>query len=510
MVRERNNKRATKNRRAQDNRPDNRRRDNRRSEDYRRTDNAHRRNSNNKRGKRTSSRAERKSTIAILITCFVVIIIVFMASKVFDFLNTTHITPYEVKMGSLAINNTYKGIALREEQIVKAGKSGYINFYTKEGEKVSNGSMVYTIDSTGKLANLLNDNSKGDNSLSKSDLLELKSYIASFSNSFDNKQFYETYDFKDNLESSVLKFANYKILNGIGSIKNANYADAVAYGNAPVSGVLVYDIDGYETLSAEAVDETIFDESQYNAVKFHTGDLISESDDAYKLITSEDWSIVIEIDEERKEQLKNEEYVEVRFLENGYKSWGKITIINQPDHTYMKLDFNNSMITFATKRFIDIELLINTQEGLKIPKSSIVEKALYIVPEEYYIEGGSQGNPGFIRKCILEDGTYSTEFIDAPVDYKDKDGNCYVEESFFKLGDELVKENSTVTYEIRKQAKLDGVYNINKGYAEFKGITILNENDEYAIVKSNTEYGLSVYDHIALKGDSVREDDFIY
>ncbi len=452
----------------------------------------------------------KSSTMSILITGFIIVTCVFMASKIFDFFKTSHITPYEVKVGSLAINNTYRGITIRDEQIVQAEKSGYINFYTKEGEKVSNGSMVYTIDSTGKLADLVGDNGKGENNLTDEDLLELKNTISSFSSHFDIKRFTDTYDFKDNMEGAVLKLANYKILTGIDSIKSANYADAVKFGNAPVSGVLVYGIDGYEELKATEIDETRFDESQYISNKFHTGDLIGEGDNAYKLITSEDWSIVIEIDEEREMQLEKENYVEVRFLENGYKSWGKITILHQADKTYLKLDFNNSMITFATERFIDIELLINTQEGLKIPNSSIVEKALYVIPESYYVEGGSQGNQGFMRECVLEDGTDSVEFIEVPIYYKDKDGNCYVDENLLNLGDKLVKENSKEEYTVRNQAKINGVYNINKGYAEFKGITILNQNDEYAIVKSNTEYGLSVYDHIALNGDSVKEDDFIY
>ena len=50
---------------------------------------------------------------------------------------------------------------------------------------------------------------------------------------------------------------------------------------------------------------------------------------------------------------------------------------------------------------------------------------------------------------------------------------------------------------------------MNKGYADFKQITILYQNDEYAIVKPNTKYGLSVYDYIALNAESVREDQFI-
>ena len=51
---------------------------------------------------------------------------------------------------------------------------------------------------------------------------------------------------------------------------------------------------------------------------------------------------------------------------------------------------------------------------------------------------------------------------------------------------------------------------MNKGYADFKQITILEKNDEYAIVSSNTKYGLTVYDRIVLDATSVNNDDFIY
>ena len=60
-----------------------------------------------------------------------------------------------------------------------------------------------------------------------------------------------------------------------------------------------------------------------------------------------------------------------------------------------------------------------------------------------------------------------------------------------------------------KRATLVGVYNMNKGYADFKQINILYRNEEYAIVKSNTKYGLSVYDYIVLNAETVRDDQFI-
>ena len=65
-------------------------------------------------------------------------------------------------------------------------------------------------------------------------------------------------------------------------------------------------------------------------------------------------------------------------------------------------------------------------------------------------------------------------------------------------------------YALSKRGSLIGVYNINKGYADFKQINILYNNDEYSIVQSNTSYGLNVYDYIVLDVTTVSEDELIH
>ena len=57
--------------------------------------------------------------------------------------------------------------------------------------------------------------------------------------------------------------------------------------------------------------------------------------------------------------------------------------------------------------------------------------------------------------------------------------------------------------------KLKGVYNINRGYAVFRQIEPLFSNDNYTIIKSQTTYGITQYDHIALDGDAVEEGQLI-
>ena len=56
---------------------------------------------------------------------------------------------------------------------------------------------------------------------------------------------------------------------------------------------------------------------------------------------------------------------------------------------------------------------------------------------------------------------------------------------------------------------MTGVYNINKGYADFKQINVLYDNEEYSIVESNTKYGLRAYDYIALDASTVVADQFV-
>ena len=437
------------------------------------------------------------------------VIFVYMVIMVISYFRQTHITPYEVKLGSLAINNTYKGVILRNEQVISSDFSGYINYYAREGEKVNAYSMVYTVDSTGKLAEMVNDETTDDSTISNESLTDIRNSISTFAVEFEPEKYIETYNFKYNIEGTVLKLANNAVLANIDKLRAENYADSIDFGYAPSSGVIQYSTDGYEELTAETITPEQVDGEGYEKNAMHSNDLISEGDNAYKLITSELWSIIIEIDEERAQSLADTNYIEVRFLRNNYTAWAAVSVLRQNGRTYAKLDFNNSMITFSSERFVEIELLDNAREGLKIPNSAIVERTFYLIPEEYLTKGGNSGDDGFNREAYLEDGTLSTEFVPATI-YNNVDGNLYVDESVFRIGDYIIKPEDGERYPVSKQASLIGVYNINKGYADFKTITILNQNEEYAIVRSNSEYGLSVYDYIALKGDSVTDNDFIY
>ena len=51
-------------------------------------------------------------------------------------------------------------------------------------------------------------------------------------------------------------------------------------------------------------------------------------------------------------------------------------------------------------------------------------------------EGGNSDTGGFMRETYMEDGTITTQFIEATI-YNIVDGECYVDESVFHAGDNI-------------------------------------------------------------------------
>ena len=81
-------------------------------------------------------------------------ILVYIVAMISIYYHSTPIVGYEIKMGSLSVSKAFTGIALRQEEVISSPYNGYINFYMREGERVSTRDKLYSIDETGKLADL--------------------------------------------------------------------------------------------------------------------------------------------------------------------------------------------------------------------------------------------------------------------------------------------------------------------------------------------------------------------
>lgn len=434
---------------------------------------------------------------------------VYIIVLIIMYLNSEQIRGYEIQMGSLSISKNYIGIALRDEEIITSPYTGYINYYMREGERASTRDTVFSIDESGKLADMLNSGELGESSYTDAELNEFRSEIIQYDKSFEAQNFKSVYDFKYDMEGAVMKLVNSNMYEMLDSLNQSNLGGMVNLCSTGKTGYIVYNYDGYEDFEPANLTAADFEQASYEKTRINNNDLIEAGAPVGKLVTNEVWSLVIQVDEQRAAELEEAEYVKAKFVKTQESSWASVEILKKDDGIYAILTFTNSCISFCTDRFVEIELIISDQQGLKIPNSAIAEKQFFIIPAEYMSKGGPNGNYGVSKEKYDENGNVVYEFVETTV-YNSNEEEFYVDNINLSVGDYICKPDSNEKIAISKSGSLIGVYNMNKGYADFKQITILCQNDEYSIVSSNTQYGLTVYDRIVLDASSVENDDFIY
>lgn len=437
------------------------------------------------------------------------LIFVYMVFSVSVYIRRDKVQFYEVQEGSIVNDKDYTGIILRQEAVKNADRSGYVNYYIREGKRASIGTRVYSIDETGSIASFLEKNSGKTIELSSQDLKSLKKQLTAFSLTYDHNHFQSVYDTKYTLQGEVMEYVSFHALDNLDSLMDKAGIEQIT---AKQSGIVSYEVDSCEGLQASGISEAIFDRSNYKKAIIKSGKLVEKGSPVYKMITSDLWSIVFPMTEEDRKQYENKKSLTVKFIENNCKASGDFSIITGTDgKSFGKLDFDKYMVQFISDRYLDFQIVSDQVDGLKIPVTAVTKKDFYLVPMDYITKGGDSSEKGF-NKEVYKDSKASVVFVPTDIYYSEGD-NYYIDmnkEDGLKAGDYIVKPNSTERYQIGASASLQGVYNINKGYAMFKQINILASNEEYYTVKKNMSYGLSVYDHIVLNAASVNEGELIY
>ena len=439
-----------------------------------------------------------------------VVIGIYIVYSLIAYMRSKPIAGYEVKIGSLTSPATFNGLVIREEEIIHADEAGYVNYYTREGERVSYGDLVYSVDSSGELAELLKSANSDERVMSNEDFNEIRNEIIDFSKDFSTDKFYPVYDFKYSLQGMTLKLSNLNVLNNIGNMSSGRLGSSVRMKNAQGSGYVVFSVDHYEGLESENVTVENFEKTDYEKKQFVNNELVASGDPVYKLITSEDWKVVIQTDESTAQKLKEEGNVQVKFLKTQNTCNASTDVVKHGEGCFVILSFRSFVSTFATDRFLDIEIIMDENTGLKIPNTSIVEKEFFLIPEEFgQVSETSSDSAVFGIQTYNDKGQLTTQYLNLEI-YDKKDGCYYVNAPEIELGTILVKDDSNETFTASRKGTLIGVYNINKGYADFRQITIQYQNEEYSIVTPNSNYGLRAYDYIVLDATAVKDNDLIY
>nr|WP_288974350.1 HlyD family efflux transporter periplasmic adaptor subunit [uncultured Blautia sp.] len=457
---------------------------------------------------------------------------IYMLITVLLYITSTHVTSYQVTAGPLSRNPVCTALAVRDEEVVTADSPGYIRYYAREGMKVRKGGNVYALSDT--------KNVKSDITLSKDQLEQVRTRIADFSNNFSGTDFYDAYSFKYEMQGLIFQQASSQGTAPADAVEDQDEEDSdvtvirgsMTFGNqvvhtSPSAGLVIYSTDGYEGKTVEDLTEEDFNQKAYEKNDLLTDGQAKAGDAVYKLVKDDNWTLMVPLSDKLAAKLADRKSIKVKFLKDGETQTGQLSIMNVGNQKVAKITLKNGMVRYASDRFLKIELVINTQSGLKIPMRSIVTKEFYIIPSSFLTKGGNENSAGFLRETATKGGDKTTEFVSATI-YKNtaeenqdgevsedtentaaQDGYCYVDKQTFQDGDVLHKPETQETFVVGEIDYLEGVYSMNKGYAVFRQIDIIDQNEEYCIVKPNTSYGLEAFDRIVDDGESVKEEDIL-
>lgn len=427
-------------------------------------------------------------------------ILVYIVAWNIIYLSKDKITYYEVVPGEMVESDRFKAMILCADQIIKASDDGMVYFLARSGSKAGTASVIYCLDKTSNLENIISDTGS-EQILSDEERLEIYEELKSLSSSINEVDFSEIYQFKSTTSAILMNALSTSVFD------SGDYAGALQLVRPTEPGYIFYFEDGYEGVNKDSFTPEMLQYDDYNYKTLNNEGYFSAGASVYKLVTDENWDIIFKLNDYQYDKYIQDEYVQVKFLKDNQIVWGQIDLIEIGEDIYCSINFTNSMVRYAGSRYTDVEIIFSSETGLKVPNSSIVVKEFYTIPKDYGVASGG----------ILTVNLHSVNEEGQPV-IKTKDLEIYEEtEKYYMIstndleeGTNIIQDTTGNTYTVSEKQPINGVYNINRGYARFNEVSILTSNDDFSIIKPNDTYGLVEYDHIVLNGNSVVDEEIIY
>ena len=435
------------------------------------------------------------------------IVFLYLVITIISYFTSDTVSAYEVREGSIVRDNSYTGLVIRNETVVNAEEDGYVNFYQSENSKVKKGTRIYVLTpeelntsdvSAGSSQTVINDETQSGIVLQ----------VQNFNENYSNTDFSSVYLLKDEITASLQNELSQTRTEHLDAAVAESGQTAVT-SSASRDGIVAYTIDGLEELTKDSFTEADFDRTDYESATVSDQMKISTGEPVYKLITDEDWSVIVRLEDDTARELMEKETttLKVRIDKDSETLNAAFSVIERDGNYYGCLDFDNSMIRYAEDRYLNIELILEDETGLKIPKTAVVQEEFFVIPREYLTTGGNSSASGLLKRD--ENGNAVFQEVDI-YNISEEEDEVYLSKEDVSAGDVLIRPESSDTYTVGDTKTLEGVYNINRGYAVFRKVTVLCENDDYCIVQEGEDYGLYNYDHIVQNGASVEPDEVVY
>lgn len=492
---------------------------------------------------RMASQKRRENRVAsrVLPLFVFVVVAVYLVGQVASMAwKNTEVNVETVTMGSIDAPEGYKGLIVRDEVVVKANRTGTPFYEYAEGDNVKKSTVVCHVkdtDSTDKLEDKLENidadilesqKARTDLSVFAEDIDRLEQNMYGAVEVFAGKSMSNNtsylYAMRGQLDGYIKQrneiwlSENVESLSQLNEEKNTyqkqlskNMSDM----QAAESGILALSYDGLEeTLTKDKLKEISAKQigGNENMTAISKEKDVAKGDPLFRIIKSNQWYLVAVLPEKNTKDweegqrkrihlVANEEVLPVTVTVESIEKGEKENKVVLSCFNYMEKFMNKRLLTFR----LDSEVI----QGLKVPTNALVEKFMIKIPIECITE--SRGNKG----VLLVNGS-NGKFVpvtlignDEKYAYLPDEGNG---ESTLKIGD-IIMEGTGETakqYTVSEKSSATGVYVANSSLAKFVAVKVLEQNQEYAIVKSSSNYGLQAYDSIISDAKNIKEGQAIY
>lgn len=453
----------------------------------------------------------RKKTHLSLSLIVFIGILIYIIIHIIGFVFKSKLTVYEVRSGQMTEKISTTGIAIRDEKIVKSKSGGYVNYYTPDFSKVYNGELIYSIDSTGKIKDYISEEIAENAEASDKAIDTLNQTISDFKDTYQYSQFEDTYSLKQKLDNAVLTSNGDYIETTLNKIKNKFGKDAYQIVKSTDNGIVSYTYDNFRCKTVNDIVANDFKQLNYKKKHLSSNTKVKSGDPVYRIACGENWQIAIQLTKEEYNELKDRESVNLTFLQDNVTATATIELKEKKNQYYGYLNLSKYMVRYINERYLEIEISVDSNDGYKIPKTSVVEKDFYVVPIDYLTRGGNSSS----NRVLAKSGNEKTATIKNYTIYKFKEDS----DKYFYLAADEVDQNTVLftdsrskgdQYHLEKTEKKKGVYAVNQGYAKFRAIEDIKSDDEYYLILTDTVQGVSQYDHIVLNASDINEDEIIY
>ncbi len=410
-----------------------------------------------------------------------------------------HVRTYEVTAGTLASDLTFTGIAVREETCVTPKDPDSV-LLVSENEKTAKGDPLFVSRRAAEEAGY------------KSPTAEqaVAGSAEKFLFSFSAQNFSTVYSFKQELISGgsvSYAFENAEELTRSGDVTAA-----------PCDGIVSTVIDGYEGTTVSSIMSEGYSETAGSS---------GNNDGTIKIVSSEDWTLMIPVTDKQVLALADMKKARVVFLSDRQSETASVKWLRtDTGDNYLSLEFSSGLIRYLKDRFLSVRIESAADSGLKVPATAITTDTFFEVPGSFRHLSGSDTGVHFMKMETKADGSVAVDSKgDAVVDLvsptiygrreeviaNEETGKnetkiyYYVSASEFREGTILLAEDSEETYTVADPVELTGVFQVNNGYAIFRRVIIMEENDVWCLVQKGTSYGIVPHDYIIYDSSKARE-----